>query len=387
LNVPRGIFVDGANNIYISDDGDNRVRKVQALNTGLGSGNITTVAGTGTACAGGSAACGDGAAATSAELNAPHSIWVDAAGNIYIADTSDNRVRKVAAGSGYIWTVAGNGTAGYVADGVAATGTELNQVKGLGMDSAGNLFLADTSNNRIREVNIAASQLTFPTSTAVGTLDATDDPQTAMVSNLGNASLTVATPASGTNPTVPASYLLDAATTCPELNTSSSPGTLAAGSDCAYAVDLDPAQTGALDGSVVLTDNSLAVTGSTQTISTSGTGIAVSTTTTLGSSANPSTYGGSVTFTATVAPVSGSAVPTGTAQFSIDGSNVGSPVTLSSGTATYATSTLTAAAHSVTAAYTTNSSSYNSSSSSTLTQTVNKATPTVSVWPTAGAIN
>jgi hypothetical protein len=123
LNAPRGVFVDGGNNLYIADTGDNRVREVQAFNTGSGAGIIKTVAGTGTACAGGGAACGDGAAATAAQLNGPQALLVDNAGDIYIADRGDDRIRKVAAGSGFIWTVAGNGTAGYTLWMARATST------------------------------------------------------------------------------------------------------------------------------------------------------------------------------------------------------------------------------------------------------------------------
>jgi sugar lactone lactonase YvrE len=108
---------------------------------------ITTVAGNGTG-----GFLGDGGAATSAELHGPTTVAFDSSNNLYISDYYNNRIRKVAAGTGVISTVAGNGTAGYTGDGGAATAAELNVPAGVGVDSAGNLYIADQSNNRIRKV-------------------------------------------------------------------------------------------------------------------------------------------------------------------------------------------------------------------------------------------
>ena len=376
LHNPSGIALDSSDNIYIADFSEAVIRKVTA-STGI----ISTVAGNGT-----TGYWGDGGAAINAEIQFPGGVDVDTAGNIYIPDSTNNRIRVVNVASGTISTIAGNGTAGYGGDGGAATSDELNSPQDIALDGFGNLYIADSANNRIRQVSVSGTSLTYATSTMVGTLDGTDDPQVVTVTNIGNAGLTVSVPNSGTNPSVSNYFVLDNSTSCPELNTLSSAGMLPQGAACIYGVNFAPTAAGSILGSVVLTDNSLNISGSMQTISLIGTAIAVNTTTTVASPANPSTYMGSVTFTATVAPVSGSAVPSGTVQFKIDGSNVGGPVTLSSGSATYTTSTLAAGTHSIVAVYTTNSSNYNSSTSSTLTQTVNKATPTVSAWPTAGAI-
>src|SRR6202021_724936 len=86
---------------------------------------------------------GDNGPATSAELNSPQGLAVDAAGNLYILDTKNNRIRKVAAVSGMITTVAGNGTAGYTGDGGPATSAEVNAPQGLAIDAAGDLYLTD----------------------------------------------------------------------------------------------------------------------------------------------------------------------------------------------------------------------------------------------------
>ncbi|MHB1636414.1 NHL domain-containing protein [Acidiferrobacter thiooxydans] len=108
-------------------------------------GIITTVAGTGTA-----GYNGDGILATSAELDFPTGVAVDNAGNLYIADENNQRIRKVTVSTGDISTVAGNGTAGYNGDGILATSAELSAPRGVAVDNAGNLYIADENNQRIR---------------------------------------------------------------------------------------------------------------------------------------------------------------------------------------------------------------------------------------------
>ncbi len=137
LNTPTGVAVDAAGNLYIADQNNQRIRKVD---TG---GAITTVAGTG-----GYGYSGDGVAATAAQLYGPYGVAVDAAGNLHIADTLNNRIRKVDTG-GVITTVAGSGTKG----GTAATAAQLRHPRGVAVDAAGNLYIADTLNQRIRKVD------------------------------------------------------------------------------------------------------------------------------------------------------------------------------------------------------------------------------------------
>ncbi len=142
LNFPFGVAVDTAGNLYIADQLNNRIRKVTT------SGTISTVAGNGTA-----GYTGDGAAATSAELTSPTGIAIDKAGNLYIADSGNNVIRKVTS-AGTISTIAGSFTlgAGYAGDGAAATSAQLNSPSQLAVDSAGNLYIADTYNNIIRKL-------------------------------------------------------------------------------------------------------------------------------------------------------------------------------------------------------------------------------------------
>ena len=157
LGSPLGMALDTAGNLYIADNGNNLILKVAAA-TGL----ISTVAGNGTQCNADNAAfcySGDGGPATGAALFTPNSVSVDAAGKIYIADSNNNSIRVVdASPSHIITTLAGNAIAGpgYGGDGGPAYGALLNTPEGIQLDSAGNLLIADTGNNLIREINGAS---------------------------------------------------------------------------------------------------------------------------------------------------------------------------------------------------------------------------------------
>jgi streptogramin lyase len=149
LSSPQGVAADGSGNLYIVAQGQSRVFKIDAL------GELTVVAGNGT---GGYS--GDGGAATSASLQDPFGVALDGAGNLFIADTSNHRIRRVEAGTGVITTVAGNGSFGFAGDGGAATSASLANPFGVALDGAGNLFIADAGNQRIRRVEAGAGIIT-----------------------------------------------------------------------------------------------------------------------------------------------------------------------------------------------------------------------------------
>ena len=140
LYDPSSVALDALGNLYIADKDNYRIRKVDTA------GVITTVAGTGTF-----GSSGDDGAATAARLRSPRSVAVDWAGNLFIADQDSHRIRKVDT-AGVITTVAGTGTGGFSGDGGAATAAQLNEPEGVALDRLGNLYIADTSNNRIRKV-------------------------------------------------------------------------------------------------------------------------------------------------------------------------------------------------------------------------------------------
>ena len=142
--------VDSAGDIFIADTANAPIRKVDHA-TGI----ITTVAGDGT-----QGYSGDGGPATAAELSGPSGVAVDSAGDILIADTGNNRIRKVDHVTGKISTVAGSGTSGYSGDGGAATAAELNLPINVAVDSAGDIFITDYANSRIRKVDYATGIIT-----------------------------------------------------------------------------------------------------------------------------------------------------------------------------------------------------------------------------------
>ncbi len=157
LNSPTAVALDGAGNLFIADFGNNRVRELSGS-----SGIITTVAGGGT---GGSGAdgLGDGGLSTAAILNGPSDLAVDPAGDIYIADSFDGLVREVNASSGVITVIAGGGNGGGSdgwGDGGEATSAVLANPTGIALDISGNLYIADNGHNVVREVNASTGVIT-----------------------------------------------------------------------------------------------------------------------------------------------------------------------------------------------------------------------------------
>ncbi len=140
IDLPYGLAADLIGNVYIADLGNNRVRRIAP------DGSMTTAAGTGV-----KGSLGDGGLAANAQLNTPRNVAVDAAGNLYIAEFEGHRIRKVTP-DGKIATVAGTGVAGFFGDGGLAVNAQLAYPAGLAVDRAGNLYVADSQNQRIRKI-------------------------------------------------------------------------------------------------------------------------------------------------------------------------------------------------------------------------------------------
>jgi streptogramin lyase len=143
LNDPSGIMRGPDGTLYICDTANHRIRKVTP------DGHLTTLAGTGEA-----GWSGDGGPATAAKLNDPYEVRLDKAGNIFWVERLSHSVRKMDAKTGLISTVAGNGTAGFSGDTSSATKAQLSDPHSIGFDKAGDLYIADVRNHRIRKVDM-----------------------------------------------------------------------------------------------------------------------------------------------------------------------------------------------------------------------------------------
>jgi hypothetical protein len=164
VSSPESVALDGAGNLYIADSGNNIVRMISAA-TGV----ITTVAGNfnNIACGARTDSLGDGCPATQAVLSQPRSVALDAGGNLYVSDSGDNVVRMVSIATGVIATVAGNANSTLcaaktdpVGDGCPATQAVLDQPEGITLDGVGNLYIADTNDQRVREVEAVGGAIT-----------------------------------------------------------------------------------------------------------------------------------------------------------------------------------------------------------------------------------
>src|SRR5437870_1049900 len=141
LNFPTGLLRGPEGALYVCDTGNHRIRKITS------DGKITTVAGTGEA-----GWSGDGGPAIKARLNEPYEIRFDHEANMLWVERASHLVRKLASKTGIISTVAGNGTAGFSGEGGPAVKAQLNEPHSLGIDKAGDIFICDVKNNRLRKV-------------------------------------------------------------------------------------------------------------------------------------------------------------------------------------------------------------------------------------------
>ncbi len=257
LTAPNGVSA-ASGNIYIADKGNNRIRMVNA------GGTISTLVGNGTPTF-----AGDGGPATSASLILPYGVSVDGAGNIYIADTGNNRIRKVNAVTGIITTLAGNGTGTFAGDGGPATSASLNLPSGVSLDASGNIYIADYANNRMRMVLVLAPgigvtdsvapisdhQIPFGNVTQGNTSD-----QTVTVANSGNADLIIGNIASANPLATPFNITTD----------NCSGKTIAPASTCTLTVRFAPTAVGTFNDSFDIPSNDSITP--TVTLSVRGTG-------------------------------------------------------------------------------------------------------------------
>jgi hypothetical protein len=345
LAIAASFYVDPTTgNMWIADRDANRIRFINRA-TGI----ISTVAGTGAA-----GYTGDGGLATAATLTGPHGIWVDPAGDLYIADRGNNVVRYVSASTGIISTIAGGGAAcaaggnGTCGDGGLSNGPLANLTPDdIRLDVNGNIYVADQANNGIRKITTSPITLTFP-SVPVG---ATSGPLTAVLRNIGTSTLTYTTPTTGTNAAIsttgPSALASNAfaqgnTTTCGPISSGSAGNnTLAVGAACNFVVTFTPdTVAGNYTGTLIETDNSLNSgtgnvhypTNATQTVNLLGTATKQTAAIALTSVPNPSTYGTSVAFTATLSGVGTSVAPTGTVTFTYTAPGSTTVVSIGSGT-------------------------------------------------------
>ena len=337
LSNPAGVAVDGSGNIYIVSRGNNRVLKETLSPSGYTQSIIIT------------------------GVNYPDKVAVDGSGNIYIADTDANEVLKeTLSGGSYTQTVIGSG---------------LDAPYGVGVDGLGNVFIADTFHGRVLKETVSGSgyqqstvvtsglsdpvavavdgsgnlyidnygasivdkedsadapSFSFATPTAVGTTDSTDGALTLTLSNIGNAALTFSTPETGANPNISEGFTIGGGSTCPQLMSYSSPGTLAPDTSCTDLISFAPVVAGSISGFLVTTDNNLNLSPGTQSVALNATATDATGTTaqtiTFPQPASPVFSGASATLTATAS----SGLPV---YYTITG-----PATVSGSVATYSAS-------------------------------------------------
>jgi hypothetical protein len=355
LNSPWGLATDAAGDLYIADLNNNRIRKVNA-------GIITTVAGTGT-----SGSIGNGQTATQAELNDPAGVAVDVGGNLYIADSGNNVVRKVNAVTGNITVIAGTGSQSVGGDGGPADQAGIYGPYAVTLDGMGDLYVADVFHNRIREIQNTQSFQKYP-AIRVGRVSA---PQPQSFENDGNAPLIFTSIQGVTNGAV------DAATT-----TCSTTTPLALSTPCIVGAEFAPTVTGlTVTGSIDLTSNAanspgiINLSGESDTLDPSSV--------TITSSSNPVALGTAVTFTSTVT-AQGTA-PTGTVKFLDGTTTLGTGTMNAGGTATFTTTALTIGQHSITAVYSGDTNTQ-TSTSAILTQSVKQTTATALTTTAASVV-
>jgi hypothetical protein len=263
---PNWVQLDPSGNIYIADLGSNRVRVVNTQSTAITlygvaiqPGNIDTVAGSGTAIvnaqSNSAGYSGDGGPANQAHLDDPSGVWLDPVGDLYIADSMNEVIRKVNAQTGFISTIAGSTVTigAYSGDGGPSTSAQFNTPYSVLLDPAGDVFIADEDNEVIREIQANTLVLNFP-DTYPGSVS---QDQVVTFQNIGGAAMTLSGLSLGGAD--PGSF--DDETSCPK--------SLASGDSCTFDLSFEPASSGALTASLSITESSPSAS---QSIVLNGTG-------------------------------------------------------------------------------------------------------------------
>lgn len=384
MDLPTGMAFDASNNLYFSDYGNVVIREINGgtgvidtvpgsvaagfseplavsfdINGNLlvadlenikiydaSSGSFSELVGSGSGCAAQTDSEGDGCPASDAAVGKPLGIALDSAGDIFISDAETENIRVIDGTSGIITVAAGNGTAGYSGDGGPALDAEFNAPYQINFDPSGNLYIADSGNEVVREIHYG-----------------------------GTGTQTVATPtfspAAGTFTAAQSITIIDATTGATIYYTTD--GSTPTTSSSAYGGAIAVSDTTTIKAIATKSgDTQSAVATATYTIQA-----LIPTQLTLTGNPNPGTAGQAVTFAAVVKPSSGTGTPTGTITTTVDGS-AGPSLTLSSGSATFISSSLTAGSHTIVATYGGDSNYAGSSATlvETITSPASAATPT-----------
>lgn len=334
LSYPSALALDSAGDLFIADVNNGRVRRVDAV-----TGAITTVAGNGSFGYG-----GDGGPATSATLTYPFGLAVDVAGNLFLADQGNERIRRVDAATGIIRTVAGNGNFGYGGDGGGATAATLAAPTGLALDNAGNLFIADQGNGSIRRVDAGSGIITTVAGVGSPTVwpNYSPDGGVATATSLYYPTDVALDVAGNIFITEPGSNRVRRVDTVTKILTTS-----AGSGACCFSGDGGPAVSAALNSPVgVAVDGAGNLFIADQMNQRIRRVTPQPTTTSISCNANYAPYGQQLAITATVSP----SQATGTVQFFDYGAALGATA-LSGGSASVATSALAVGIHSLTAVY------------------------------------
>jgi hypothetical protein len=345
LGLPASLAIDNAGNLYISDTEYNVIRKVDTA-TGI----ITTIAGTTVA-----GYSGDGGQATAAQIGQVWGLATDPAGILYLADSTYNVVRQIVPSTGVITTIAGNGAPVYSGDGGSATSASLNSPTLLTVDTYGNLYVVDQTNSVIREIG-PSGVLSFGSVSVASN----SSPSPVTIENRGVSAVQFSA-----NPSFTSDFSAAAGNTCGTANS-----TLAVGATCTIPVVFTPTAPGARTGILTLTDNGMSTS---QEVSLSGTGVAVTPSISVSCSPNPITYGPQTTICTTT--VGGGA--TGSLVWTING-GAWTTTTLSGGSSSAGLGAGTVAGSQTIGVTYSGDSSHNPATASA-TLTINKATPSLTV--------